>query len=144
MIKNYTSWWQCCFHSDGHSVKNHRAMLIPPLLTLLFWVSSLCYKLFLARNRSQVFCNLRVFILLSLNLFHYWRQTKCGVINSRVVWAEQAHSEDHRKRCQTLTCLIKKLYIHAGESRFGSWFSDAARLVFCFRTSYLIGRICDI
>lgn len=64
------------------------------------------------------FCNPQVSILLSLNLFHYRRQAKREIINSRMVWAEKANSEDRRKLCQTLPCLIMKLHIHAVESNF--------------------------
>lgn len=71
---------------------NRKAMLIFLLFTLLFSISKLCYKLFLAWKWSQVFYNPQIFILLSLNLFHYWRQTEHEIIKSRIVWAEKANS----------------------------------------------------
>ena len=105
-LKNYTSWWQCCFHSSGHLLKPqvYACFLLINSVTLSF---HLVLQVIPGLKMKPGFYNPPVFILLSLNLFHYWRQTKHEIINSRIMWDEKANSEDHRKLDQTLPCFIR-------------------------------------
>ena len=103
MIKNYTSWWQCCFHSSGHLLK-------PQVYAYFLLINSVILSFHLVLQvisglkMKPGFYNPQLSILLSLNLFHYWRQTKHEIINSRIMWDEKANSEDRRKLYQTLPC----------------------------------------